>query len=622
MTEDEWGVLVARLEVAAGERPRAYARTVALLGALGYLVILAALALLAALVAFVIVLVAKEGHLLLLLKVIWPIGALALIIVRSLSVRIDPPAGIPLGSEDVPELFHVIGEVNEQVRGPRVDCVLVSGDFNAFVAQVPRRLGVFGSTNYLVLGLPYMQALGPDEFRSVVAHELGHLSRRHGPFGTWIYRVQATWAQLLRALEQAESWATAPFRRFFEWYAPYFAAYSFPLRRKHEYEADAAAANVAGPQVAASALAVAAIGGTYLEREFWPGVYAGADREAEPPKAAFANLGAPVATARAHGRAADWLRAELTRPPMPHDTHPSLGQRIERLGLNTADVVANVTGNGNAATRETAAHAFLGATESRLVARLDQAWREAVTPSWHERYKEANEARVRLEELDKRAQTESLSPDETAERAHLAASFKREEALPLLQELVERSPDDAAAHFKLGQILLAQGDERGLTSLERAMELDADATISACELGFTFLAHKDPPRAEGYRRHANERAGALQAAQAERMTVVAAGPFAPHTLDGQTVEKLRTRLAGVGKLKRAYLVRKPMRHLDEEFPLHVLVLQPRGLIHNRQRLVEDVDMRLQFAGWLLCPTDVKLKRLRLDRIPGAKIYEL
>jgi hypothetical protein len=61
MTEDEWGALVARLEVDARERPRAYARKVALLGAVGYLVIAFALAVLAALAVFVGIL-AAQGH--------------------------------------------------------------------------------------------------------------------------------------------------------------------------------------------------------------------------------------------------------------------------------------------------------------------------------------------------------------------------------------------------------------------------------------------------------------------------------------------------------------------------------------------------------------------------------
>ncbi len=621
MTEDEWRALVARLEAAAGEHPHAYARKVALLGALGYLVVLAGVAVLAALVAFVIVLLAKESHLLL-LRVIWPIGALGLIIIRSLSVRIDPPIGIPLRTEDAPELFRVIGEVDQRIRGPRVHHILVNGDFNAFVAQVPRYLGIFASTNYLVLGLPYMQALGPNEFRSVIAHELGHLSRKHGRFGTWLYRVNAMWTQLLRALERAESWATVPFQRFFEWYAPYFAAYSFPLRRRHEYEADAAAADVAGAEAAANALALAAVGGTYLEREYWPRVYALAEREAEPPPAAFAGLGAAVATARRHGRARDWLRAELNRPAAPHDTHPTLAQRIQRLGLRGEDLVATATADGSSATRETAAQAFLGATENKLAARLDADWHEAIASSWRDRHEEVNKLRVKLDELEKRAETGSLSPEEAAERAYLTAWFQPEQSEALLRELLEGSPDNAAAHFKLGEVLLAQGDESGLDSLERAMELDTDATLSASELAFNFLADKDALRAEEYRGKANEHAGVLQAAQAERRAITTDGPFDPYTLDEKTVDALRTRLAGVGKLRRAYLVRKPMQHLDDEFPLHVLVLQPRGLLRSRQKLIEDVDMRVQFPGWLLCPTDVRLKRLGLDRIPGAKIYEV
>jgi hypothetical protein len=64
-----------------------------------------------------------------------------------------------------------------------------------------------------------------------------------------------------------------------------------------------------------------------------------------------------------------------------------------------------------------------------------------------------------------------------------------------------------------------------------------------------------------------------------------------------------------------------MEHLDEEHPLHVLFLQPRGLIHQRQRLVDSALAALDFNGWVLCPTDTKLKSLRLGRIDGAKIFE-
>jgi Zn-dependent protease with chaperone function len=72
---------------------------------------------------------------------------------------------------------------------------------NAGVQQVPR-FGIFGSRNFLVLGLPLLQAVTPTELRAVVAHELAHLSRSHGRVNVWLYRIRATWGQLLESLEE------------------------------------------------------------------------------------------------------------------------------------------------------------------------------------------------------------------------------------------------------------------------------------------------------------------------------------------------------------------------------------------------------------------------------------
>src|SRR5207249_200161 len=113
--------------------------------------------------------------------------------------------------------------------------VLLTDDFNAAAAQRPR-LGIFGwQENYLLLGLPLMLALTPGQFRSVVAHELGHLSGNHGKFGGWIYRINRTWEQLVERMTQSRSWVSGIFTKFFGWYMPFFEAYSFVLRRQQEY---------------------------------------------------------------------------------------------------------------------------------------------------------------------------------------------------------------------------------------------------------------------------------------------------------------------------------------------------------------------------------------------------
>src|SRR5207248_8888294 len=132
--------------------------------------------------------------------------------------------------------------------------VLLDESFNAGVIQIPR-LGLLGwQRNYLVIGLPLMQALSPEQFRAAIAHEMGHLSRNHGRFAGWVYRLQQTWSRLLETLQAERHGASVLFEWFFNWYAPYFSAYSFVLRRADEYVADRCAVELAGVRSASEAL--------------------------------------------------------------------------------------------------------------------------------------------------------------------------------------------------------------------------------------------------------------------------------------------------------------------------------------------------------------------------------
>ena len=84
-------------------------------------------------------------------------------------------------------------------------------------------------------------------------------------------------------LEERRQFGTFAFRWFFEWYAPYFNAYSFVLARSNEYEADAMAARVTSPQDAAAALVAIELADIRIQRDFWPGLQRATTREPEPP---------------------------------------------------------------------------------------------------------------------------------------------------------------------------------------------------------------------------------------------------------------------------------------------------------------------------------------------------
>ncbi len=222
MTHEQFDALVEKLERFAHKEPASYRIRVGLLAALGYtyliLILVGLLALVGLLVS--IVLLSHQVN-----AVMIKLGVLLLIpvwvIVRSLWVSFPPPQGIKLSRQQVPQLFDMVDELTTKLQAPQFHHILLDRNFNAAVVQVPR-FGVFGwHQNYLLVGLPLMQALSPEQFRAVVAHELGHLSGNHSRFAGWIYRVRKTWMQIFERFQHSQHGSSVLFDRFFNWYAPF-----------------------------------------------------------------------------------------------------------------------------------------------------------------------------------------------------------------------------------------------------------------------------------------------------------------------------------------------------------------------------------------------------------------
>ncbi|HEV2706529.1 MAG TPA: M48 family metallopeptidase [Pyrinomonadaceae bacterium] len=512
MTNEQYEQLVSRLEETARRDPGGYRRRVALLALLGYAYLLSVVVILLALAFFVGWLMWESGKVnALVIKVGWIPLALAVFVLRALWVRIPPPEGHELTRETAPELFATVDEITRVLDSPRIDRVLIDGEYNASVVQLPR-LGPLGwFRNYLSLGLPLMQALTPEQFRAVLAHELGHLSGKHGRFTGWIYRVRRTWLQLLERFQREQRYGAFLFERFFNWYAPYFHAYSFVLARKHEYEADEAAARIAGSGVIAEALIAMRAKADHISEHYWPGVFKEADTQPRPVSGAFANLSQVLRGPVPEESATDFVRRALHEKTGHSDTHPSLADRLAALNYPpqsassaSPDWVENLSFEPLA---ETAAQRFLGAdAEARLAAQFDEVWQRGISDSWRQRHRYVVESRERMAELAEKARTSELTPNERYKLGELTAEFgEAEDAIPLLRSVPKPNPNYASANFLLGQLLLQRDDDSGMAHIEEALERDKEFAVHGYAILYSYLLRMGrPAEAQRYKARLEE----------------------------------------------------------------------------------------------------------------------
>jgi Zn-dependent protease with chaperone function len=505
MDRGTFEALITRMEAMSAAHPGAYRRRVFGMAWLGYgylfLIVLVLLAMCAIVVASVVYLKALA------VKLLFVIGAPLLLVLRSMWVKLEPPAGQRLTRRMAPELFQVLDGLRQKLRTPRIHNVLLTPDFNAGVMQVPR-FGLFGwHQSYLFIGLPLMKSLTLEQFRAVLAHELGHLSGGHARAGNWIYRLRLIWQRLEAAFSASSHWGSAPIRAFFRWYIPRFSAISFPLARANEYEADAASIKLTSARSAAQALTAVSIVGSYLSEKYWPKIHWAAR---ELPQPSFAPYSEFMATAIQDVPAEElrsWQEKALSITTSYDDTHPSLADRLKAMGAS-AEFAPPLAGDS--------AERLLGAGRARLESAFDAQWRERVAASWKQVHENTRANRLRISELRAQATQTGLDEQKALELADLEEDVGEGAAAALIMRraLVAKYPESLPAQFSVARQLLRAGNPEGVAAMEAIIEKEPNAILAGAELLRDYYWRRNEmPLARQWQQRFLERARELQLTQ-------------------------------------------------------------------------------------------------------------
>lgn len=548
------------------------------------------------------------------IKLLIVLGIFEFAIISSLFVKIPPPQGIPLSPDSLPELFELIEEIRRSTTAPHIKKVLLDGQFNASVCQIPR-LGFFGGTNhYLVLGYPLMATMSPEHFRAVLAHEFGHVSKDHSAFSLWAYRANMTWLTLLNS--GASGLARLTMGAFAKWYVPVLNAASYAISRQHEYEADAFAARLTGGRLMAEALSVIEVQALNFSENVVKPLWEGTKKSDKPEEGPYRSLLSRMKNALPDGKADEYLARGLKRKTSVTDSHPSVEDRIKALG-QTPYVLPPP--------QITSAEKFFGNRTAMFGGELDSTWLKDVQLPWQMLHMQAKECEKTIEQLESTGY-QKLPFERKMDYAFAVEVVRGDDAaLEIFRRISAEYPDQPMASFSVGRMLLRKSDEEGLALMKTSIARDVTLTNPAVEIVSAYLAENGrPDEVDTWYGIEEDSEAKINNAHRNVQSFTASHSYVPHGLEQEMVVKIRDVVAKTKKIRTAWLVRKEIKGHGASVPVYLLAVTVKSFTFTDSDFLQKIEGELHFFPYRIHVRRLELQQFRfrnkLAEVPGSQIF--
>ena len=563
--------------------------------------------------------------------------------VRGLTLRLPDPGGKRLEKKQAPRLYRMLAEMAASLDAPAVEEVRVTPERVLEVRREPcGGLGILGRPRTILMtGLPLAEELSPQQFRALVAHELAHLATHKRRFGGLILGLRGR-LDLLRQAAEASAlergfWSRLPDESLVDTLHATIrrlTAATFPVVRRHEAEADAIAAAIAGRDYAASALLRQCIAGHAVSHHFQELCLRLAETSAELPADLFDRRAAAACRAFSETQVSAWLRTELDVKDNLAESHPPLWERLRLLGFRIGTMndfralLEEVQPHRELG--ETAARFFLGEAAETLRAEFFHDWAARQSGDWRKRFSVYETLRVTAAEWERGGAATETDPAALWQIAVALGNTRSwRAALPLAQRVLELSPEHADANMLVGQLLIEDGNPAGVEAVERAMKSDSRMTPLGCKLVARFLEGRgEPEAAGGYQKRGEESEEQQQMAARERTQVRVSDEFLAPDCSSTTAQVLlRVLERHSSHVRAAYLMRTQGPERDGK-PHYVLGVERRVFAYENvalaNRLLLERIMRVPGmpADVLVCVATRANRQLveKWKAVPHARLF--
>ncbi len=390
---------------------------------------------------------------------------------RPVFFNFEVPDGVEL-TNDTP-LFDVVSKLVEKINTPKIEKIFLVSDLNASVSSY-RTWRSPVKTHYLSIGIQLLATLSASEIKSIIAHELGHISKDHANFSNFIYRLyiglhhfECDYFENGGSQEALES---SSYMKFYN----KLDSLSYNVKRNNEFQADEIAAKTTSPDTTASALCRTYYINEWIEKEYWNEIWKNSWKFSTPPKNIIIKACKKImhcSTQDLHGHF-DKVKIARTKK---RDTHPSLKDRVEHLKVELK--------LPNKIKKQDLAINLLGAKVNHYLTKCDEYWQKEILHQWQHYHEYISSCMMRRDLLLK---TKSIRPILNGEYLELARLEEvvnnKKTALKRYYEAYQNNKNNIEALFNVTRLMLDTNSVKAETILNKIMNKNPYFLYKGAEL--------------------------------------------------------------------------------------------------------------------------------------------
>jgi len=285
---------------------------------------------------------------------------------RMFVTRPVPAVGFTMPESKIPKVYEVVERLQTHFKRPVIHKIIISANYELDIIKTPFWMLPVWSTNTLVIGLPLLICLTPNQFEQMVARRIGQFSKQHNMITNWLYQLNGIWQQysyIYGKQKNIESWFL---KLFYLSYAVLYKKFSVLAARKDELSADKYAMEMYFHEEICEMITTDTLCRWYLKNRFWPAIekaYSDKDKETHKPYRKLTTVIRGNLNVVTKSMLNNLMNDEVVEPA---NRNPALHQRLVEIG-HVEPIMKKYTG-------ESAADFYLGTSLNGALNLMDKLW--------------------------------------------------------------------------------------------------------------------------------------------------------------------------------------------------------------------------------------------------------